>query len=93
MVFKCELAIKLRAKDVEVGTSSDRNPRQDQVTMGRLTAQDLLTTKALVLSTWKYFIYQEEHHLPETLQTSEAESTNLPEAHQKSGSPPSASYN
>ena len=35
MVFKGELAVKLQAKDVEVGTNSDRNPRQDQVTMAR----------------------------------------------------------
>ena len=35
MVFECERAIKLHAKDVEVGTSSDRNPRQDKVTLGR----------------------------------------------------------
>ena len=35
MVFEGELAVKLHAKDVEVGTSLDRNPRQDQVAMGR----------------------------------------------------------
>ena len=35
MVFECELAVKLYAKDVEVVTSSDRSPRQDQVAMGR----------------------------------------------------------
>ena len=35
MIFEGELAVKLRAKDVEVVTSSDRNPRQDQVTIGR----------------------------------------------------------
>ena len=34
MVFEGELAVKLHAKDVKVGTSWDRNPRQDQVTMG-----------------------------------------------------------
>ena len=33
MVFEGELAVKLHVKDVEVGTSSDRNPRQGQVTM------------------------------------------------------------
>ena len=49
MVFECELAVKLRAKDVEVGTSSNRNPGQDQVTMGRAHSQDLLTTNTLVL--------------------------------------------
>ena len=32
MVFKGALAVKLHAKDVYVGTSSDR--KQDQVTMG-----------------------------------------------------------
>ena len=36
MVFERELAVKLYAKDVEVGTSSDRISRQDQVTMGRV---------------------------------------------------------
>ena len=36
MVFESELTVKLHAKDIEVGTSSDRNPRQDQVTMGRV---------------------------------------------------------
>ena len=36
MVVECELAVKLDAKDVEVGTSSDRNPRQYQVTIGRV---------------------------------------------------------
>ena len=35
MVFEGKHAVKLQAKDVEVRTSSDRNPRQDQVTMGR----------------------------------------------------------
>ena len=45
MVFECELFVKLHAKNLEFGTRANRNPRQDQVTMGR----DLLTTKALVL--------------------------------------------
>ena len=49
MVFECELAVKLPAKDVDVGTSSDRNPRQDQVTMGPFTVLDLLATEALGL--------------------------------------------
>ena len=31
MVFEADLAFKLYAKDVEVGTSSDKLPRQDQV--------------------------------------------------------------
>ena len=35
MVFKGELAVKLHSKDVEVGTSTDRNLKQDQVTLGR----------------------------------------------------------
>ena len=35
MIFEGELPVKLHAKDVEVGTGSDRNPRKDQVTMGR----------------------------------------------------------
>ena len=47
MVFEDEPAAKLH--NVEVGSSANGNPRQDQVTMGRLTVLDLLTTKALVL--------------------------------------------
>ena len=35
MVFKGELAVKLHSKDVEVGTSMDRNLKQDQVTLWR----------------------------------------------------------
>ena len=34
MVFKGEFAVKLHAKDVEVGTSTNGNPRLDKVTMG-----------------------------------------------------------
>ena len=48
MVFEGEPAVKLHAKNVEVGTSANGNPRQDQVTMGRVDSH-LLTTKALVL--------------------------------------------
>ena len=44
MVVEGDLAVKLHAKD---GTSSDRNPRQDQVT--GLTVKNLLTTNAVVL--------------------------------------------
>ena len=49
MVFECELADKLHGNDVEVGTSSDRNSRQDKLPWGGLTVLDLLTTIALVL--------------------------------------------
>ena len=35
MVFEDDLAVKLHAKDLEVGTSSNVNPRQDQVIVGR----------------------------------------------------------
>ena len=59
MVFEGKLAAKLHAKDVEVGTSANRNPIQDQVTMetrdkakspwGGFTVLDLLTNKALIL--------------------------------------------
>ena len=35
MVFECELTVKLHAMDVEVGTSSNGNIKQDQVTMRR----------------------------------------------------------
>ena len=46
MVFKGELAVKLHTKDVEFETRSDRNPRQNQVTMGRVHSPGSLTTKA-----------------------------------------------
>ena len=36
MVFKAELSVNLRAKDIEVGTSSDIISRQAQVTKGRV---------------------------------------------------------
>ena len=36
MVFEGELAVKLHATDVEVGTSLNRSLRQDQATMGRV---------------------------------------------------------
>ena len=36
MVFEGELSVKLHATDVEVLTSINGNPRQDQVTMGRV---------------------------------------------------------
>ena len=49
MVFECELAVKLHAKDVEVGTSSDRNPRQHQITLGRAQSPGSTNEKALVL--------------------------------------------
>ena len=49
MVFEGEPAVKFHSKNIEVGTSANGNPRQDQVTMGGYTVLDLLTTKALVL--------------------------------------------
>ena len=49
MVFEGELAVKLHTKDVEVGTSSDRNPRQDQVTVGRAHSPGSTNDKAIVL--------------------------------------------
>ena len=36
MVLDGELAVKLHAKGVEVGTSENGNPRQDKVIMGRV---------------------------------------------------------
>ena len=42
-------AVKINVMDVEVGASTNVNPRQDQVTGGSRTVLDLLTTKALVL--------------------------------------------
>ena len=47
MVFESELAVKLHAKDVEVGTSSDRNPKQDQITMGRADSPGSTNHKSL----------------------------------------------
>ena len=49
MVFEGEPSVKLHTKNVKVGTSTNGNPRQDQVTMGRVVVLDLLTTKTLVL--------------------------------------------
>ena len=49
MVFEGDPAFKLHVKNVEVGTSANGNPRQDQLTIGRVTVLDLLTTKTLVL--------------------------------------------
>ena len=31
MVFECQPAVKLHAKNVEVGTSANANPRQDKI--------------------------------------------------------------
>ena len=42
MIFEGDLSVKLHAKDVEVGTSSDRKSRQDQVTMGRAHSRKVL---------------------------------------------------
>ena len=36
IVFKGDPAVKLLAKNVKVGTSANVNPRQDQVTMGKV---------------------------------------------------------
>ena len=36
MVFEGEPAVKLHAKNIEVGTKANGNPRQDQVTMERV---------------------------------------------------------
>ena len=55
MVFEAELAVKLHAKDVEVETSSDRNPREDQVTMGRVHSPFNLRT--LSVGTFKIITY------------------------------------
>ena len=49
MVFEGGLAVKIDAKDVEVSTSSDRNPRQTKSQWGWFTVLDILTTEALVL--------------------------------------------
>ena len=47
IVFEGELALELCAKDAEVGTSSDRNPRQDQVTMRRAHNPGATNNKSL----------------------------------------------
>ena len=50
MVFESELPVKFHSKDVEVGTSTYRNLKQDHKSpWGGLTVLDLLTTEALVL--------------------------------------------
>ena len=49
MVHEGEPAVELDAKNIEVGTCANINPRQDQVTMGGFTVLNLPTTKALVL--------------------------------------------
>ena len=36
MVFEGEPVVKFHAKNVKVGTSTNENPRQDKVTMGRV---------------------------------------------------------
>ena len=48
MVFEGVPAVKIYVKNDKVGTSTNGNPRLNQVTMGIL-GLDLLTTKALVL--------------------------------------------
>ena len=45
MIFKGELAVKLHAKHVKVGTSSDRNSRQNQVTVGRVHSPESTNDK------------------------------------------------
>ena len=49
MDFECEPDVKLHARNVEVGTSANGNPRQDQGTMGGFTLLDLQSTKIFVL--------------------------------------------
>ena len=43
------LAIKLYAKDAKVGSSANENPRQDQVSKGRVHSPGSAPTKALIL--------------------------------------------
>ena len=47
MVLVGEPTVKLHVKNVKAGTSANGNPRQDQLTMGRVDS--LLTTKGFVL--------------------------------------------
>ena len=56
-----KLTVKLHAKDVDDGTSSDKNPGQDQVTMGRVHSPGSTTTKALVLLGFS-IMHQWLHH-------------------------------
>ena len=44
MVIKGEPAVKLHAKNVKVGTSANGNPRQYQVTMGRVDSRGYILT-------------------------------------------------
>ena len=49
MLFECELAVKLHAKDVEVRTSVDKTPDNTKSPWGVFTVLELLTKKALIL--------------------------------------------
>ena len=49
MVFECELAVKLHAKNVEVGLTVMETPDKTKSQLRGFTVLDLLTTKALVL--------------------------------------------
>ena len=59
MVFECELAVKLHSKDVEVGTSVNGNPRQDQVTTGMVHCPGSTNDKSLSF-------VKIQHHAPVT---------------------------
>ena len=47
MVFEDEPAVKLYAKNVEVGTSANGNHRQDQVTMGRVHSPESINQQSI----------------------------------------------
>ena len=47
MVFEGGPTVKLYAKNVKVGTSSNGNPRQDQVTIGRVDSPASTNHKSL----------------------------------------------
>ena len=49
MVIEGEPAVEHHTKNVEIGTSANGNPRQDQSPWEGFTVLDLLTTKVLVL--------------------------------------------
>ena len=57
MFFEGDPTVNLYAKNIEVGTSTNGNPRQDKSPWGGFRVLDLLTTKALVL-----LIFSIMHH-------------------------------
>ena len=61
MVFEGKPVVKLQAKNVKVGTSSNGNPRQDQVTMGKVDSPASAKRKSLLwlgASQWRIYYHR-----------------------------------